>query len=218
MATRIKNERDNQSKLLGYQVILPDGYGDNRERQWPLILFLHGSGRRGDKIGDLDGYGLNGVAENQIDFQFIVLTPQCPVSEDWSNQIESLINLLEHVKSEYPVDDERVYLTGYSMGGHGSWRLAEQTPEGFAAVAPISGWLDTKSIEKLKNIPIWNFHGQLDETVPFKRSEEIVNKLNEIGGDIKFTAYPDAGHGVMLETYQNTALYEWFLAHRRKKS
>ena len=99
------------------------------------------------------------------------------------------------------------------MGGIGSWSLAAHSPHRFAAVAPIAGWCDPEKAHILKRVPIWNFHGEKDDTVPFERSEKIVSALVEIGGDIRFTKYPAAGHGVMNETYQNPDLFKWFLKH-----
>jgi len=215
MPTLHQYRKENRQEL-GYQLFLPANYEELYEKKWPLILFLHGSGRRGTDIRILDGYGLNGIAENNEDFEFIVLTPQCPSSEVWANQHGSLLYLLDKIISKYRVDTDRIYLTGFSMGGIGSWSLAAHAPQRFAAVAPIAGWFEPEMAHSLMNVPIWNFHGQEDETVPFHRSEKIVSRLIEIGGNVRFTRYPNAGHGVMNETYRNPDLYKWFLEHTKK--
>ena len=101
------------------------------------------------------------------------------------------------------------------MGGFGTWALAAAHPERFAAIAPICGGGDPKQAERLKDLPIWVFHGAKDPTVPLARSEEMVKALKEAGGEPKFTVYPDAGHDSWTETYDNPELYEWFLAHKR---
>jgi len=201
---------------INYQLHLPDQYEDIIDKKWPLILFLHGSGRRGEDISFLNKYGLNKVAENNRDFEFIVLTPQCPSSSTWLKERNFVLSLLNEIISDYRVDSERIYLTGFSMGGNGAWDLAAHSAGIFAAVAPIAGWFEPESSHLLKDVPIWNFHGEEDETVPIQRSEEIVSALLQIGGDVRFTRYPGLRHRVIDETYNDPELYSWFLQHKRK--
>ena len=112
-------------------------------------------------------------------------------------------------------DPDRVYLTGLSMGGFGTWETATEYPERFAAIAPICGGGRPYTAARLKKLPTWVFHGEKDPVVPIKRSEEMVDALKKAGGDVKFTRYPEAGHDSWTETYNNPELYEWFLKHQR---
>jgi predicted peptidase len=199
---------------LNYLVYLPKGY-DTADKDWPLILFLHGAGGSGDDLAKVRREGLARVAERKDDVPFIVVAPQSP-GRGWNP--EALDALLDEVVAEYRVDEDRIYLTGLSMGGFGTWALAAVHPERFAAIAPICGGGDPKQAERLKGLPTWVFHGAKDPTVPLARSEEMVKAVKEAGGDVQFTVYPEAGHDAWTETYNNPELYEWFLRHRRHPS
>ena len=130
--------------------------------------------------------------------------------------MEALTALSKQVLKDYPIDPDRFYLTGLSMGGYGSWALAAAQPGIFAAVAPICGGGSPADASKLKSLPIWVFHGGKDNTVPIAQSERMVDAITALGGNIKFTIYPDAGHDSWTATYDNPELYEWFLQHKRK--
>ena len=196
-----------------YLLFLPDGYGKNKQ-SWPLILFLHGAGERGSDLNKVKKHGPPKIVEKQKDFPFIVVSPQCPEDDWWTDKTEVLINLLDDIVARYNVDKERIYLTGLSMGGYGSWALASEYPKRFAAVAPICGGGNRIMAFRLKDMPVWAFHGAKDSVVPLKQSEEMVNAIKARGGDAKLTVYPDAGHDSWTETYNNEELYEWFLKHR----
>jgi predicted peptidase len=129
-----------------------------------------------------------------------------------------LINLLDDVVAKCSVDKERIYLTGLSMGGYGAWALASAYPERFAAITPICGGGRGFMADKLKDVPVWAFHGAKDNVVPLKESEEMVNAVKNRGGDAKLTVYPEAGHDSWTETYNNPQLYEWFLQHRKNRT
>ena len=131
--------------------------------------------------------------------------------------MEALNALLDEIVSKYAVDEDRIYLTGLSMGGFGTWSLATAYPERFAALAPICGRGNPEKAHVLKDIPVWVFHGAKDETVPPENSQQMVNALKECGADVQYTIYPDAGHDSWTETYNNPKLYEWFLEHKLKK-
>lgn len=199
-----------------YLLFLPEGYG-KQEKAWPMILFLHGAGERGDDLDAVKFHGPPKIVEQRRDFPFVVVSPQCPEEEWWNDKEEVLIGLLDYIVGRYEVDTERVYLTGLSMGGFGTWHLASKYPERFAAIAPICGGGEPFASKRLKDMPVWAFHGAKDEVVPLKRSEEMVEAVIEGGGDAKLTVYPDVGHDSWTETYDNEELYEWFLKHRRSK-
>jgi predicted peptidase len=199
--------------MLKYLLFLPADY-EKAEKPFPLILFLHGAGERGDDLSKVKKHGPPKIVETKKDFPFIVVSPQAPLRGGWQNK--SLLALLDEIEGKYKVDKDRVYLTGLSMGGYGTWRLAAAAPERFAAIVPICGGGDPKSAEKLKGLPIWVFHGAKDNAVPLKRSEDMVKALKDAGHEVKFTIYPNAGHDSWTETYNNPELYKWLLSHKRK--
>lgn len=199
-----------------YLLFLPEDYGQKKQG-WPLIMFLHGAGERGSDLNKVKVHGPPKIVENRKDFPFIVVSPQCPEDDWWTGKVEVLINLLDDIVARYKVDTERIYLTGLSMGGFGTWSLASEYPERFAAIAPICGGGNRIMALRLKDIPVWVFHGAKDKTVPLKESEEMVNAIRNRGGNAKFTIYPDAGHDSWTETYNNQKLYDWFLEHRKTK-
>ena len=200
---------------LRYLLSLPAGYERAKTRRWPLILFLHGAGERGDDVNKVKVHGPPKVVEQKKDFPFILVSPQCPEGKGWDP--EEVIALLDEIQAKYKVDPDRVYLTGLSMGGFGTWETASQHPERFAAIAPICGGGRPFMARRLKPLPTWVFHGEKDNVVPIKRSEEMVEALKQAGGDVNFTRYPEAGHDSWTETYNNPKLYEWFMQHKRKE-
>jgi predicted peptidase len=207
---------------LNYLLLLPEGYKDNKKERWPLMLFLHGMGERGSDLAKVKVHGPPKVAEKMTNFPFILISPQCPDGSWWDN--ESLLALLDEVQEKYRVDTNRVYLTGLSMGGFGTWNLALTYPERFAAVVPICGGgspvpiygFDAKRKETLKSLPFWAFHGDKDPAVPLSESERMVNALKKYGvKDVNLTVYPGVGHDSWTQTYSDPKLYEWFLSHRK---
>jgi len=201
---------------LDYLLFLPKGYGTNPEQKWPLILFLHGAGERGDDLELVKKHGIPKIVEQREDFPFIAVSPQCPKFSWWTVEIHALSALLDEVTAKYAVDTDRFYLTGLSMGGSGTWRLTIAYPERFAAIAPICGRGDPENVCALKGIPVWAFHGAKDTVVSSEDSERMVNALKECGGDARLTVYPEAGHDSWTQTYDNPELYEWFLKHTRR--
>ncbi len=199
----------------GYLLFLPEGYNKNDGKRWPLILFLHGSGERGTVLDSVKKHGPPKIVEQKKDFPFIVVSPQCPPGQRW--YAPTLDGLLQEVIQQHAVDTSRMYLTGLSMGGYGAWEYATMYPNRFAAVAPICGGGNPDKVWFIRNLPIWVFHGAKDQSVPVKQSEDMVNALKKAGSNVKFTVYPEAAHDSWTETYNNPALYEWFLSHKRKE-
>ncbi len=192
-------------------IYVPQDY-DRQDRCFLLVLFLHGAGECGDDLEKVAAHGLPHVLENGKAFPFIVVAPQ---SRDGGWDPEMLIALLDHVATRYRIDQDRIYVTGLSMGGFGTWALAAAYPEGFAAAVPICGGGDPGFAERLKDLPIWVFHGAEDDVVPLSCSEAMVDALEAAGGKVEFTVYRKVGHDCWRETYQNTRLYEWLLGQRR---
>jgi predicted peptidase len=207
-----------KTQQLSYLRYLPDGYGDDPNKKWPLILFLHGAGERGDDLEMIKKHGIARVVETQ-ELPFITISPQCPINHWWSDFHPALDALLTQAVEEMAVDPRRIYLTGLSMGGFGTWHLAAAFPQRFAAIAPICGagpWMYgfPDRANEIAHIPAWVFHGALDEVVPLAGSEMMVEALRACGSDPRFTVYPDALHDSWTATYNDPALYEWFLSHQ----
>lgn len=199
------------SVTLNFLLHLPQGY-DQRDA-WPLLLFLHGAGERGDDLELVKVHGPPKLIAAGKDFPFIVVSPQCPEFRSW-HALE-LTALLDHLEQRYKVDEDRIYVTGLSMGGSGTWMLALNYPDRFAAIAPICGRGDPRGAERIAHLPTWVFHGAKDEGVPLEYSTEMVEALKKAGGNPELTVYPDAGHDAWTETYENPGLYEWLLKQKR---
>jgi predicted peptidase len=209
-----------QTVRLPYLLYLPPDYKPDSVQKWPLILFLHGAGERGDDLELVKKHGIPKVVEERQDFPFIAVAPQCPEGEWWPEKTRILSALLDEVMAAYAVDPDLIYLTGLSMGGYGTWSLATAYPERFAALVPIcGGGLSIVGFPEracvLKKIPIWVFHGARDEVVRIEESEKMVNALKACGGNVRFTVYPEAEHDSWTETYDNPELYAWLLQQRR---
>lgn len=199
----------------GYLLHLPGDYAKNKRKKWPLVLFLHGSGERGSDLNKVRVHGPPKLVDNGQDLPFILVSPQCPDGRWWDN--DTLNALLDTVIKENRVDQDRVYCTGLSMGGFGTWALATAYPNRFAAIAPVCGGGDKTKVDGLKDLPIWVFHGGKDPVVNVSQSKDMVEALTAIGGNVKLTIYPEAGHDSWTETYNNPELFTWMLAQKRKK-
>lgn len=211
------------SVRVNYLLFQPEGYEAQKQESWPLIVFLHGVGERGDMFAELDKLRVNGipkVVEEDPSFPFIAVSPQCPQGLYWNFLIEPLDKLLDWVVENFAVDESRIYLTGLSMGGYGTWHWAAERPDRFAAIAPIAGGYHPSSANGpevcvLKDLPIWAFHGAKDDIVLPEESINVVEQLKACGGNVRFTLYPQAGHDSWTITYANSELYQWFLKHQR---
>lgn len=201
---------------LGYLLFLPKDYGAS-DHKWPVMLFLHGAGERGDDLPLVKMHGPPKLVEERPDFPFIVISPQCPKDHWWPGDVQQhlLAELLDSVLTRFQADPQRVVVTGLSMGGFGSWTLTARHPNRFAAAVPICGGGDPDDAQKLKTQPFWVFHGAKDLGVPLKLSEDMVGAIQTAGGTAKLTVYPEAGHDSWTETYNNQAVYDWLLAQRR---
>lgn len=183
---------------------------DKPNNAYPLLLFLHGSDERGNDLNILKRNGPPSFLDKRSDFPFIVVSPQCPKNREWDTQ--SLLALLDHIENTLPIDKNKVYVTGLSMGGFGAWNLAQAAPERFAAIAPICGGGNLERLCIMRDVPVWAFHGAKDTAVPYKESERLVQRLKELEADVQFTLYPDSGHDSWTNTYQNPELYKWLLS------
>lgn len=210
-----------------YLISFPRNYDATSATNWPMILFLPGAGERGTAVWNVSVIGPAIYAAQHADFPFILVTPQCPAGEIWSNEV--LLALLDEVAAKHKVDAKRVYLTGLSLGGFGAWTLGLAHPERFAAVAPICGgsermqvvvaahgFAGSINIEQLRKLPVWVFHGAKDPIVPIEESKRMVEALKYAKcEEVLFTIYPEAYHDAWTETYNSPILYQWFLKHHK---
>lgn len=199
---------------IDYLLYLPNDY-DATEKDWPLLVFLHGLGERGPDLNRVKKHGPAKLIETGREFPFIIVSPQCVATGWWSYETEKVITLINEITETYRVDKKRVYLTGLSMGGFGTWAVAASYPDRFAAIAPVCGGGHIFVANNLKNVPVWAFHGAKDSVVPLERSQEMVDAVNSAGGHAKLTVYPQADHNSWTETYKNEKLYEWLLSHSK---
>ncbi len=218
---------------LQYRLFVPEGYKDAKD-SYPLVVFLHGAGERGD---DNTAQLVHGVAdftnpESQKKHPCIVIAPQCPKGEVWVSgllpqlekksekpkvQAGNLVPpLVEALCKEYRIDKKRIYLTGLSMGGYGTWELLCRNPELFAAGAPICGGGDVKKADKISKIPLWCFHGDKDSAVPVARSREMIEAVKKAGGKPKYTEYEGVNHDSWTRTYRDEKFHEWLFAQKKE--
>jgi predicted peptidase len=213
--------RSSRERPQPYHLMLPADHSRRGSRRWPLLLFLHGAGERGTRLSAVTRHGPIQYARRQSDFPFVLVSPLCPKNEIWS--VDLLHALVDHVVERWAIDPTRMYLTGLSMGGYGTWDAAVTDPERWAAVAPICGGGGTLPLllrdpprrPGLRRLPIWAFHGVKDEVVPCSESKRMVAAFRALGNPARLTLYPEADHDAWTRTYDNPKLYQWFLRHRR---
>jgi Phospholipase/Carboxylesterase/MORN repeat variant len=212
-----QNPKDVNYHYISYT---PKEYNEDTIKKWPLIIYLHGGSGRGTDTIKLYCCGIPDLIWRGRKFPFIIVAPQCPVHHRWStdNWFE---NFYKDVTTKYRVDTNKVYLTGVSLGGDGTWYLAIKYPEKFAAIAPMSGFtrhIDyvMNNTDKLIDIPVWAFHGKIDKVVQFEDTEWMINQLKGKNEDLKFTADPEVGHWIDWLVYPQQELYDWFLKHDKR--
>ncbi len=196
-----------------FQLFLPRSYRADGQESYPLLIFLHGSGERGDDINAVKVHGPPKIADQNPDFPFILISPQLPAEEDWD--LAKLDAIVDQVSATYAVDPSRVYLTGLSLGGIAAWRWAAEEPKRFAAVAPVAGDGDPATACAIKDIPIWAFHGDRDDVVVPEGSFFMQRAIRACGGSARLTIYPNWGHNAWDPAYDDPALYYWMLSQRR---
>lgn len=175
----------------------------------PMLIFLHGIGKRGSEINILKSMAKT-ISKSASKYGMITVLPQCTKDKTgkgwWVNK--DLSYLLKHLKSSLKVNDKRIYVVGFSMGGFGTWDWAMSEPKEFAAIAPIAGGSKVNTVSKIKNLPIWAFHGKIDKKVPYERSKSLMDKL-KTSKVAKLTTFEDEGHGIVMQVLRNPKLYDW---------
>jgi predicted peptidase len=203
-----------------YVVFVPKSYGINDDQKvYPVILFLHGAGESGTDGEKQVKTGLGkAIRDKKEDFPFITVFPQSQKG-GWkadSAEGQRAVAILEEVQKDYKTDKKRVYLTGLSMGGSGTWSLAAAYPNRWAAVAPICGGADSKNAEKIKDLPCWFFCGDKDSAKLVENNRNMAKALKDAGSSARYEEYPGVGHNSWDRAYATPELYTWFLKHSAK--
>ena len=202
---------------LSYLLFLPAAYATPPDTHWPLILYLHGGSLRGEDVEQLRTGGLPHKLETEPDFPFVVVSPQCRAGEWWTDT-EAIVALLDSVIRDYRIDQQRIYITGHSMGGRGALYFAFRLPSRFAAVvalspySPITAWGS-----KLAQTPLWLFNGTADTLAPISDSKELIDAIQAAGGHPRFDRLEGRDHYI-LDIYDHQAVYQWLLQHKRSRS
>ena len=209
--------KDGDSK---YVVFVPHDYKGDKE--YPLILFLHGAGERGDDGEAPVKQGIGNAIKfkgGEKTFKFFVIFPQCSKKGTWKAggpDADRALAILDEVQKTYKIDSKRIYLTGLSLGGFGTFSLAAADPERWAAIVPVCGGGDTSTASKVKDIPCWCFHGDADKAVPVQKSRDMIDAIKKAGGKPRYSEFPYVGHNSWDPAYITPELYPWLLAQKRK--
>ena len=209
------------SEVMMYQVYSPeltlDSKGNYTGEPLPLVVFLHGSGERGSDNQQQMVVGM-WFAEPRVQDAnpSFILAPQCPEGRWWHGlQLEQVRAILDRTMADYPIDPDRVYITGHSMGGHGTWEMLYNNPGMFAAAAPVCFGYDTERASAFANMPTWVFHGDADHAVPVEDSRAMVKALRAVGAPVKYTEYPGVRHDSWIPAYHDDDFIAWLFAQRR---
>ncbi len=219
---------------LPYRFFSPDYNTTNRK--YPLVIFLHGSGERGNNNEAQLKWGvMNFVSnENMRLHPTYILAPQCPENLTWDNielngknkehklaaqpslPMKLLIELIKECVQKYPIDTNRIYITGLSMGGYGTFDALERYPNLFAAAVPVCGGGDTSKAKLFAHVPIWIFHGAEDGAVPTSHSQNMLKALTDQGAYPGYTQFPEIGHFSWNAAYSNDLMMEWLFKQTKK--
>ncbi len=202
---------ENATNLPEHVMKYPEGFSS--DKKYPTIIFLHGAGSRHD-IQKLITNPFFKITQNHSDFPFVVAAPLC-TENTWFDMWERLKKFIVDIASMPFVDTTRIYLMGASMGGYATWQMAMSMPKYFAAIVPVCGGGMYWNSGRLKNIPVWAFHGAKDATVFPEESQKMVDGVNKRGGNAKLTVYPEAAHDSWTATYSNPKVFEWLLSHKK---
>ena len=215
VAREVKVKAGGKEVNVRYWQFVPKAY--DGKKKLPLMLFLHGAGERGDNLEKVKQWGPPKLVRKRKDFPFVLISPQCPKGTWW--KVEELYHLVNHAAGKLKIDRRRMYVTGLSMGGFGSWNLMDRYPGFFAAGVPICGGGNPAGARKLVNTPIWAFHGDADGVVKATLSKLMIKAIEKAGGKkAKLTLYPGVGHNSWSRAYANEEVYKWLLSHKTSGS
>ena len=210
---KVQGDDGQREATLRYWLYLPAEYDAKPDAKWPLILFLHGSGERGDDLEKVKIHGPPKLAAQVQEFQFVLVSPQCPANSRWN--AAELDKLVDELATSLRIDRQRLYVTGLSMGGSGTWSLISSQPEKYAAAMPLCGRGDLEAADKLAKTPIWVLVGDKDRAETVQNCRDMAAALKKSGGEAKLTVYPDLPHDCWTVTYNNPEVYAWLLSHQR---
>jgi len=197
------------TEVLEYYLYYPEGYTENKDDTFGLLLFLHGGGEAGGDLSEVKKHGPPKMMADGYPFPFLVLAPQNPNKRKWWN-IAAVNQLLDTIVANNNVDKKRIYLTGLSRGGSAAWDLAVQYPDKWAALAVVCGMAPVPYAHWInKELPIWVFHGDEDPVIPVSESDQMVKKLKTMGYPVQYTRYQGVGHNSWSRAYKNDELYTW---------
>ena len=203
------------TESLSYYLYYPASYQVNKDEKFPLLLFLHGGGESGDTLSTIKSNGPPKLIAEGKQFPFLILAPQNPYKMKWWNT-RAVEQLLDTIVANNRVDTNRIYLTGLSRGGSAAWEMVVQYPDKFAALAVVCGMTPVPYASWInKNLPIWVFHGEEDQSIPISESENMVNRLLEMGYNVKFTRYEGVGHNSWEKAYNTAGLYDWLTLQKK---
>lgn len=220
--------------VLRYRLLKPENYDPAAKTVYPLVVFLHGAGERGDDNESQLVHGLKEFAKAKTRKQHpcFLIAPQCPSDQKWvevdwsadrhttpkepSEPLGLVVELLDVLQKDYRIDSKRLYVTGLSMGGYGTWDLLARLPNRIAAAMPICGGADEATAPRVAKVPVWAFHGALDTAVQPERTRRMIDALRKAGGLPGHTEYPDVGHDSWSQTYRDPEVLRWLFAQRRK--
>ena len=229
-----KKEFTEDGKTLPYRILLPKNY--QAKKKYPLVLFLHGSGERGNDNEAQLTHGASLFLQDEVREKYpaIVIFPQCAASSTWarlevrgdfpnrefvfyedgvpSNDMLLLEGLLKQVRKDYRIDKKRMYVGGLSMGGFGTFELVRRNPKLFAAAFPICGGASPNISDKLKKLDWWVFHGEADPVVPEKYSAQMVIAMKELGINVKYSSYPGVEHNSWDNAFAEPDLLPWLFS------
>jgi predicted peptidase len=197
-----------------YVVYVPREY--DPAKAWPLVVFLHGAGERGNDGLAQSEVGLGRAIRLWPDrFPCVVVMPQCPEGVWWDGAIQDIDAVYEAALRDYNIDRSRIYLTGLSMGGFGTWQYGAAHADRFAALMPICGGGKVEDAPKLASVPIWAFHGAKDEVVSVEQTRKMVEAVRKAGGKVEFTEYPDLNHNSWDATYSDEKVAAWLFKQHK---
>ena len=197
---------------MTYLIKKPENFDENKK--YPVILLLHGAGSRGKETTGLEKNPFFLITEKHEKFPFIVYAPLCS-ENTWFDMFETLERFVNKIVGEKYTDERRIYGMGASMGGYGTWQLGMSLPDTFAAIVPICGGGMYWNAERLKNTPVWAFHGAKDPAVKCEESIKMTDAVKRHGGDARLTVYPENEHDAWSDTYKNYEVFEWLLSHEK---
>ena len=215
-------QKSAQGVTRPYRLFIPPQY-DSQKKKYPLVLWLHGAGSVGSDnrkqvtLDSIQGTHVWITMANQMKYPAFVVAPQCPPGRTWntSGELSVVLEVLDSLQKEFSIDSRRLYVSGQSMGGYGTWELIAEKPVLFAAAVPLCGGGNVATAGSISKVPIWAFHGSADRVVSVNESRKMITAIKNAGGNPRYTEYPGVGHEVWLHAFNEPGLIDWLFAQHR---